>query len=85
MTRQEAIEMFGIQIVEQAESDNCDFTNRVTDGTGWQGYTEFVGKSSDCNADGDYCYAYYYQKSEDVDSVEDLGILDWEIDHYDYC
>lgn len=52
MTREEAIKAVGLELVEDAERDNCDFTNRVTDGTEWQGYTEFVGRSGE-NEDGD--------------------------------
>ena len=52
MTREEAIKTVGLELVEEAERDNCDFTNRVTDGTEWDGYTEFVGRSGE-NEDGD--------------------------------
>jgi hypothetical protein len=37
MTREEAINAVGLELVEQAERDNCDFTIRSTEGTEWQG------------------------------------------------
>lgn len=30
MTREEAINAVGLELVEEAERDSCDFTNRVT-------------------------------------------------------
>lgn len=82
MTREEAIERMGLAMVEDAESDNCDFTNRVTNGTEWDGFCEFAGYS-EANEEGERVVAYYYQKNEDVDATEDLGSLTWTIDHYE--
>lgn len=82
MTREEAIKRMGLAMVESAEADSCDFTNRVTNGTEWDGFCEFAGYSEP-NEDGKRVVAYYYQKNEDVDATEDLGSLDWEIDHYE--
>lgn len=69
-------------MVESAEADNCDFTNRVTSGTAWDGWCEFAGCSAP-NEDGERVIAYYYQKNEDVNATEDLGSLTWDIDHYE--
>lgn len=80
MTREQAIERVGIELVEAVEKENCDFTNRITNGTEWQGYCEF---SASLKNDLGTVVVYYYQKEEDVDATEDLGSLDWEIDHYD--
>ena len=87
MTREEANKAVGLELVEDAERDNCDFTNRVTDGTEWQGYTEFVGRSGE-NEKGERVEAYYYQPNEVLEKMAedgdtDLGGLDWEIDHYE--
>ena len=87
MTREEAIKAVGLELVEEAEHDNCEFTSRVTDGTEWQGYSEFQGCSSR-NENGDMVIAYYYQPNEVLKKMQededtDLGSLDWEIDHYD--
>lgn len=84
MTREDAIQYAGIEAVKAVESENCDFTNRVTDGTEWDGWCEFsasVRLSNDPN-DRESLIAYYYQKNEDVDAVEDMGDLTWTIDHY---
>ena len=91
MTREEAIKAVGIEWVEAVEKESCDFTNRVTSGTEWDGYDEFSAtlefdSGEYVNFENDsYCgiVAYYYQKSEDVNATEDLGSLDWEIDHYE--
>ena len=87
MTRAEAIERAGLKYVEQAEKDNCDFTNRVTEGTEWQGYTEFSA-ASDLNENKERVVVYYYQSNEVLEKMReaydtDLGGLDWEIDHYE--
>lgn len=82
MTREQVVERMGLEMVESAESDNCDFTNRVMNGTAWDGWTEFAGYSK-ANEEGERVVAYYYQKNEDLDATEDLGSLDWEIDHYE--
>jgi len=87
MERKEAIKAVGLELVEDAEHDNCDFTNRVTDGTEWDGYTEFVGRSGE-NEKGERVEVYYYQPNEVLkkmaeDGDTDLGGLGWEIDHYE--
>ena len=87
MTREEAIKAVGLKLVEQVERMNCDYTNRVTDGTEWDGYTEFSAVS-DYNDNMDRVVAYYYQPNEILEKMaedgdNDLGGLDWEIDHYD--
>lgn len=91
MTREQAIKAVGIEWVEKVEKESCDFTNRVTSGTEWDGFDEF-SSSVDFNKGeyvdfetGSYCsiVAYYYQKSEDVNKTQDLGSLVWEVDHYE--
>lgn len=82
MTREEAIKIAGLEYVEQAESENCECTCRVTAGTEWDGYTEFSA-SSDFNENMDRVVVYYYQPTELCLETEDLGSLDWEIDHYE--
>lgn len=81
MTREEAIKAVGQEAVEKVERENCDFTNRLTDGTEWMGWTEFAAWID--IDDERKLGAFYYQKKEDVDAVEDLGDLIWDIDHYE--
>lgn len=81
-TRNEAVEIAGEKFVREAEKDNCEFTNRVTNGTEWHGFDEFVGISSEME-NGEYVRAYYYQPVELTSNCMDLGSLDWEIDHYE--
>lgn len=87
MTREEAINAVGLELVEQAERDNCDFTCHLTEGSKWRGYTEFAG-FSDYNENMERVVAYYYQPDEVLEEMRadgntDLGGLDWEIDHYE--
>lgn len=82
MTREEAIKAVGLDLVIEAENKNCDYTNRVTDGTEWAGFTEFSAISSG-NQDDQKVACYYYQKNEDVKYNEDLGALTWVVDHYE--
>lgn len=87
MTREEAIKVVGLELVEQAERDDCDFTNHLTEHSEHRGYTEFAGYS-DYNENMERVVAYYYQPNEVLKAMQedgntDLGGLDWEIDHYD--
>ena len=82
MTRNEAIKIYGLGLVEQAENDNCEFFLRQNDG--WEIWR---GVSTDKNEDGVPCMAIYYQREEDTSSTTDepidLGSLDWVIAHYE--
>lgn len=80
MTRDEAVKLCGLEAVERIEKENCDFTNRVTNGTEWNGYCEFIASIN--LEDGRILESYYYQEEKEVDQVEDLGYLLWEVDHY---
>ena len=80
MTKSEAIKIAGAELIDAVEEVNCDFTNRLTDGTEWAGYTEF---SASVENDTHIVIAYYYQESDDLDGVEDLSNLSWEIDKYE--
>jgi hypothetical protein len=87
MTREEAIKAVGLELVEQAEHRDCDYTCHITDGSEWRGFTEFSA-CSDYNENMDRVVVYYYQPNEVLEEMRadgntDLGGLDWEIDHYD--
>jgi hypothetical protein len=86
LTREQAIEIAGIEVVEKLDNENCDFTNRVQcDGdtavefSASVHYTdpEFVGENNTT------LIAYYYQEEEDLDGIEDLSDLGWEIAGYE--
>ena len=83
MTREEAIKAAGLDVVEKLDRANCDYTNRVqTDG---DPAVEFAATVSYTDVDGDtlHLIAYYYQDEDDLDGVEDLGSLNWEIHGYE--
>ena len=80
MKRIEAIKKAGIEAVKKVETSNVDFTNRVTDGTHLQGYTEFSASVDFTDDDGETAtlIMYVYISSDDVEEVENLDELDWE-------
>lgn len=80
MKRSEAIEKAGIEAVERVEKMNVDFTNRVTDGTHLQGYTEFSASTEFIDECGERAtlIMYVYIDSDDVAAVENLENLDWD-------
>lgn len=83
MNRDELVTRFGEEIVNKLDNERCDFTNRVmNDET-----VEFKASVKTETEDGlpVTLSAYYYQKTADVDAVENLDELNWEIDHYEVC
>jgi hypothetical protein len=82
LNREQAIEIAGIDAVEAVEAMNCEYTNRVTNGTEWHGYDEF---SATYDID-DYATltAYYFVASDDLKDVEDLSDINWKIEYYIY-
>lgn len=81
LTREQAVALVGQGFVEQVEEKNCDFSNRVTsDGT-----VEFVATVNAGKDEDGFdltISAYYFQDADAVDSVEDIGDLNWSVDHY---
>jgi len=83
LTREEAIRVAGSDVVSRLDSENCDFSNRVqTDG---DTAVEFSASVEFVDEDGTECclIAYYYQEQDDLDGVEDLSLLDWDIEGYE--
>ena len=84
LTREQAIQEAGLEIVEKLEHENCDFSGSLqTDG---DDAVEFTASIAFTNSDGDDCHlvAYYYQMPEDLKERE-LDELDWEIEGYEIC
>lgn len=80
LTRNQAINICGIDAVNRLDSINCDFTNRAqTDG---DNAVEFSA-SINCTDNNGTLIAYYYQDQDDIDNTDDLGSLDWEINGYE--
>lgn len=82
MSREEAVALLGEHLIKEVESLNCDYTNRVTDGTEWNGFTEFMS-SLELGNNNYHINAYYYQKNEDVENTEDLSSLKWEVQKFE--
>jgi len=85
MTRDEAIKVAGIETVEAVDATDCDYTNRVLDGTCCAGDVEFSADVQFIDDDGwtRNLIAYYYQDDDDVRGCEDLSDLDWAISGYE--
>ena len=83
LSRDQVIELVGLDAVESVENENCDYTNRVqTDG---DDSVEFSAIINCVDSDGTSCklIAYYYQDQNDIDNTDDLSSLNWEINGYE--
>ena len=83
MNREQAVAMVGEVAVDKVERENCDFTNHVQcDG---DTRTEFAAsvRCEDREGNDVTLVAYYYQEQADVDAVENLDELNWEISGYE--
>lgn len=83
LSRQEAIEIAGIELVEQVENMSCEATSRLI-------YPSFepehVGMQEFCATAKNNCAkvtAYYFQKDEDMEDCNDWSMLDWKIEYYE--
>jgi hypothetical protein len=83
LTREQAIKQAGLKNVVRLDYENCEYTGRVqTDG---DDSVEFSASILFRDDDDLQCtlIAYYYQQDEDLEGVEDLSMLDWEIEGYE--
>lgn len=83
MTREQAIQAVGVELVDKLDAANCDFTGRVqTDG---DDSVEFAASVETC--DEEYgrmtLTAYYYQSPQALEGVEDLSSLNWTVAGYE--
>ncbi len=81
VTREKLIELFGIETVDELESQPCFETGRCTDNGTVEYKVRLVLK--DKNEQTYVLAGLYYQEAEDVISKEDLSDLSWVIDHYE--
>ena len=90
MTREQAIEIVGVDAVEAVEGINCEPTCRVGYNGACQGdaSTEYSASVDATDRAGEeVCLtAYYYTSREDEDRIAaadyDGGAIDWTIDSY---
>jgi hypothetical protein len=80
VSREEAIAIVGVDAVKEVEAANVDFTNRVTDGTPYNGWTEFASAVAATDKQGEPCTLtmYVYIDSDHLVDCEDLSNLDWD-------
>jgi len=83
LTREQAIQAVGIDLVSKLDSINCEPTNRVqTDGDDSVEYSSSVETGNEEYGQMTLT-AYYYQSPEDLKGVEDLSGLTWTVAGYE--
>jgi hypothetical protein len=90
LTREQAIDEVGINVVKAVESENCEPTNRVLNGEDNNIYEEWEAKvwvkEGDLDGIPTFLSAFYFPKKEefyDEDGFpKDLDDVDWEIEYY---
>ena len=87
MNRKQAIDMVGINKVQELEALNCEPTSRAYDHA--EGQIEWSASlDTETIPDGEPCTitAYYYTDAEDERTVEDnggdWGGITWTVSHY---
>jgi hypothetical protein len=83
MTREQAIETVGAELVSKLDSVNCEPTGRLQcDGDDTTEYTASIK-----TADGGTLIAYYYTTPEQEQAISDAdgdgSAIDWEIHGYE--
>lgn len=83
MTREQAIQAVGVELVDKLDATTCDYTNRVqTDGDDSVEFSASIQTGSE-----EYgrmtLTAYYYQSPQDLEGVEDLSDLKWTVEGYE--
>lgn len=85
LTRDQVVEIMGVEAVKRLDKMSCDFTNRVGYNGSCQGDAEVEFAASISATDKTGCdailTAYYYQDAVSVDK-HDLGDLDWQVHGY---
>lgn len=83
LNREQVVALVGESSVAKLERENCDFTGRLQiDGDDAVEFSSSI-RCEDKNGEEVVVVAYYYQDPEDLDGVEDLGNLDWEINGFE--
>ena len=83
LTREQAIQAVGSELVNKLDGINCEPTNRLqTDG---DESVEFSASVETGNEEYGRMTltAYYYQSPKDLDGVEDLSNLEWTVAGYE--
>ena len=88
MTREEVVAVVGEGWVNAVESENCECDCIVTNDYTREQWSAVVlfnhGHYVDFGSDSyTGIKAVYYMDAELTNNCEDLGSLDWEIDHYE--
>jgi hypothetical protein len=84
LTREQAIEIAGLQVVELVEKENCEPTSRSDDYLKLSEVEEFASMVTFLDEDENTCTLalYYYPTYNDMadahDHDGDLSVIDWE-------
>lgn len=90
VTREEAIEKVGLKVVEEVESENCEWHSGGGQAMGeYDTIQTWVARISiQNNPDWETIEAVYFVDDsdffeEDGEAIEDLSNIHWEISHYE--
>lgn len=83
LTREQAIQIAGLEVVKRVENEEPDFTGclfpEVFEIVEFSASADFVDSDSSARM----LTAYYYQDQKEVDECDDLSNLDWDIEGYE--
>lgn len=84
LTREQAIEIAGMDAVLCAEAGNCEMTGRLlADNDSAVEYRYSVSISGSSDHDYDHLVAYYYPTTQELDQAgDDLSNVDWTVEGY---
>lgn len=82
LTRAQAVSLVGEDAIAKLDNEDCDYTGRLL--PDHDDRYEFSATVNAEDADGYSVVvtAIYYQAKDDVDELEDLGGLDWDVAYY---
>ena len=91
LSRAEVLDLLGPEVVSLVESENCDYTGRVSSDLDCANEVEFsatvfirldLSHMGFGDTDSASLTAYYYQDKDTAAEAEDLGSLDWEVRYF---
>lgn len=84
LTREQAIQAVGIELVDRVESVNCEPSSRLqTDGDERVEFVAQINAGEDVDGFQRVLKAYYYQSPQALEGVEDLSDIEWTIAGYE--
>jgi len=80
LTREQAIEIVGVDVVEKLETENCEYS-RNRNNSSIQEWTSHLKIDNECEFSR--ITAHYFVTDEEIkEAKDDLSNIDWKINHY---